>query len=80
MYTFTAPDRVVHIFARVVLKKNGKHTITATDAVGDFLTTAVSIDVIQRAMCVRPEALRSRAQRAAVAGGDAGIRLDGKNR
>jgi hypothetical protein len=50
MYTFTTPDRVVHIFTSMVLKKEGKHTITATDALGDFLTAAVSIAVIRRTM------------------------------
>jgi hypothetical protein len=34
----------------VVLIKKGKHTITATDALGDFLAAAGSIDVSQRTM------------------------------
>jgi hypothetical protein len=45
-YTFTAADAGVHTFVGVVLRKRGKQTITATDALDGSITGSVSIDVL----------------------------------
>jgi hypothetical protein len=41
-YTFTAADKGVHTFAGLVLRKNGKQTITITDTLNSSLTGSVT--------------------------------------
>ena len=45
-YTFTAADRGVHTFTGLRLKKKGKQTITATDALNSSLRGTAIIDVL----------------------------------
>jgi hypothetical protein len=44
-YTFTAADKGVHTFGKVVLRKRGTQTITATDTLDSALTATDSINV-----------------------------------
>ena len=45
-YTFTAADRGVRTFTRLMLKKRGRQTITATDTRNRSLTGGATIDVL----------------------------------
>jgi uncharacterized repeat protein (TIGR03803 family) len=45
-YTFTAADAGVHTFAKVILRRRGKQTLTITDTLNSGLTVTLSISVV----------------------------------
>jgi hypothetical protein len=45
-YTFTAADKGVHTFTRLILRQNGKQTIKITDTHNSLLTVSVIVDVL----------------------------------
>ena len=45
-YTFTATDRGIHTFTKLVLRRRGRQTITATDTRNSSLTGIATLDVL----------------------------------